>query len=560
MKTPQVNLTGRDYQALLSVLRQKIPYYLSEWTDHNDSDFGIVLLQLFSYVADILHFYLDRMQNEAYLPTVYERDNLINLLKLIDYRMAGAVPASVDLTFILSQAYSQNVTIPEGDKCQSLGDEVIYFETDNDLIIPAGQLSGTVSATEGQSGEETLGASDGTAYQKFVINASPVIDGTLKVFIGSEEWAEVDSLALSEADAKEYYTQRDAGDKITVFFGDDSQGKIPPSGAEITAEYRTGGGERGNLGPDTITIINSSILYQGTPIAVSVANQEKASGGADRESAEHAKSHAPLQLRALNRCVTDEDYETLSEGYTGVGRAKCSPREPYTYRLVDLHIVPNGGGLPSEELKTGLQSYLEGKKMVNDILTVKDPEYVSIDIQGTVYVKPTYVQAIVEAAVKAAIEDFFAYDGNYVDFGQGIFASDLYRLVDGMDGVDYVDFEKLCRRPVVKYDIWSGTAIFGEIVISSLTKEETWTVALTSPTEFKVTGSLSGEQLNTGTFDEEYVSDRGEIAFTITAGSQANKTGDKATFKTSRLVGNVNLSGSEFPVKGDVGLTFSGGS
>ena len=52
MKTPQIQYSNKDYQTLLSVLKQKIPYYLSEWTDHNDSDFGIVLLQLFSYVAD----------------------------------------------------------------------------------------------------------------------------------------------------------------------------------------------------------------------------------------------------------------------------------------------------------------------------------------------------------------------------------------------------------------------------------------------------------------------------------------------------------------------------
>jgi uncharacterized phage protein gp47/JayE len=560
MKTPQISYTPRDYSSLLAELKQKIPYYLPEWTDHNDSDFGIVLLQLFSYVADILHFYLDRMLNEAFLPTVYSRENLINLLKLIDYKLAGAVPATVNLTFTLGQAYAEDVTIPAGTECQSVGDETIYFETDEDLVIPASQLSGEVSATEGQSGEETLGTSDGTAYQKFVINASPVIDGTLKILVGGEEWTEVDSLALSDPDAKEYYTQRDADEKITVFFGDDSQGKVPPNGAEIIARYRVGGGTRGNLGPNTITIINSPILHQGMPITVGVTNPEAASGGADRESAEHAKAHGPLQLRALNRCVTEEDYKTLAEGYTGVARAKCSPREPQTYRLVDLYIVPHGGGLPSDTLKSGLQSYLEEKKMVNDILTVKDPQYVSIDVQGTVYVKPSYVRTVVEAAVLEVLDDFFAYDSDYADFGQGIFLSDLYRLLDEVEGVDHVDLDKLARVPVVKYEIWSGDAVFGDVAISGSTKEETWTVELVSPAEFKVTGSVSGEQANTGIFGTEYTSDKGEVTFTITEGSRACKAGDRATFKTSKLVGNINLAGSEFPQKGTVNLSFTGGS
>ncbi len=448
MKTPQIDYTSKNYQSLLAELKQKIPYYLPEWTDHNDSDFGIVLLQMFSHIADILHFYLDRTLNEAFLPTaflptVYSRENLINLLKLIDYKLAGAVPATVNLAFTLGQVYAEDVSIPKGTECQSVGDATIYYETDDDLVIPAGQLSGELGATEGQSGEETLGTSDGTAYQKFAVNASPIIDGTLKVFVDGEEWAEVDSLALSAADAKEYYTQRDADEKITVFFGDDSQGKIPLDGSEITCQYRTGGGVRGNLGPNTITIIDSTILHQGSPISVSVTNNEVASGGADRELAEHAKAQAPLQLRALNRCVTEDDYETLAQGYAGVARARCSPIEPKSYRAIDLYIVPNGGGLPSESLKAGLQAYLEEKRMVLDILTVQDPEYVFINLEGIVFIKTTYVQTVVESAVTEALDNFFDYTSEYVDFGRDIYLSDLYRLLDEIEGVDHVDLGSL---------------------------------------------------------------------------------------------------------------------
>jgi phage-related baseplate assembly protein len=106
---------------------------------------------------------------------------------------------------------------------------------------------------------------------------------------------------------------------------------------------------------------------------------------------------------------------------------------------VDLYIVPHGGCLPSDILKSGLQSYLEEKKMVNDILTVMAPEYVSIDIEGTIYVKATYVRTVVEVEVLKVLDNFFAHDSDYVDFGRGIFLSDLYRLLDEVEGVDHVD-------------------------------------------------------------------------------------------------------------------------
>ena len=45
-----------------------------------------MLVEAFAYIADLLSFYLDRQPNETYLPTAAERQNLINLCKLIGYR------------------------------------------------------------------------------------------------------------------------------------------------------------------------------------------------------------------------------------------------------------------------------------------------------------------------------------------------------------------------------------------------------------------------------------------------------------------------------------------
>ena len=622
MKTSQINYSDRDYQVLFSALKEKITYYLSEWTDHNDSDFGIALLQLLSYAADILHYYLDRMANEAYLPTVSQRENLINLLKLIDYELSSAVPATVDLTFTLGQAYTADVTIPAGTECQSVTDksvdETIYFETNSDMVLPSGTadayeenqlhdadgeftedvvgwtvknlvteesaevtsfvdsgqlsfdtdlfpngdegygfISGKVSATEGRNGSESMGNSDGSAYQQFAINTTPIIDGTLKVFVDGVEWAEKDSLALSEHDAEEYYIQRDADEKITVFFGDDSQGKIPANEAEITTEYRIGGGARGNLGPNTINIINSTILHQGSPISVDVTNAGSSSGGADRETAEHAKLQAPRELRTLNRCVTQDDYESLALGFTGVARAKVDPSEPLSYRKVDLYIIPEGGGLPSQSLKDDLAAFLEDKRMINDMLEVKDPEYVTVNMEITIFYLKTYVASTVEQAVSYALDDFFNYASTHIDFGRGIYLSDLYRLIDAIEGVDHVDIDKIYRVVVVEYKIWESDASFSEIVISSTTKEETWTVVFIDAAHFQVSGSISGAQINTGEIDIEYVSDNGEVTFTVNSGTIPVEIGDKASFKVSRLTSNLTLSKSEFPQKGTFNLTLS---
>ncbi len=292
---------------------------------------------------------------------------------------------------------------------------------------------------------------------------------------------------------------------------------------------------------------------------MNVTNENAASGGAERETAEHAKKQAPLELRALNRCVTKDDYESIAISYSGVARAKTSHSEPLSYRNVDLYIIPEGGGVPSEGLKTGLADFLEDKRMVNDILVVKNPEYVTIDIEATIYHLGTYVESTIGQAITGALDEFFAYNSDKVDFGRGIYLSDLYRLLDAVEGVDHVDLDKIYRVPVVISVIGEldTAGVFSDIEISATTKEETWTVIFTDSTHFNVTGSVSGDQINTGTVDVAYVSDGGEVTFTINSGVVTINTDDKATFKVSKLVGNITLSENEFPQQGTFTFSFT---
>ncbi len=617
----QIEYTNKDYDTLIVALKEKITYYLSEWTDHNETDFGIALLELLCATADVLHYYLNKTANEAFFPTVTQRTNLINLLKLIDYNMSSATPATTTLRFELAEIKAGDVIIPLGTECQSVTDEtlgyVIYFETDSSLTLPIGvadsyeanqlkdslasfhsgmvgwtvknietdlsavvtvfvssaQLTfsfdlfpvgnekygfiiGDVDATEGQSGSESLGVSDGSAYQQYIVAGTPIIDGTLIVKVDGTTWIQKNSLAASGPADQHYYVQRDADDQITVFFGDDSNGKIPPNTQSVTSEFRAGGGIRGNIAADTIQIINDDILYGGSPVSASVTNPAATIGGTDRETMEYAKLHAPETLKTLGRAVTEGDYKELSEAFSGVARASIVPNEIFQYKLIDLYIIPDGGGLPSQALKDNLLAYLDDKRMVNDVITIKDPIYVQIEMTGAVTVLSSYVNAVVEAAVDAALDAFF--DLSNIDFGGDLYLSDFYRLIDEIEGVDHLELSKFTRVPDPIYVIWSGDATIGTVTISATTIAETWEIILTSATTFTVEGSISGVQVNTGTFGVAYTSDDNEIAFTVTTGGTPCQTSDKATFKTSLFVGSVIVD-YEFPTQGPINLTYSGG-
>jgi predicted phage baseplate assembly protein len=79
----------RTFQDLVDEAKRRIPLYCPEWTDHNVSDPGVMLIELFAWMVDILLYRLNE---------VPERD-FLKFLDLIGARPRPAVPAIAELTF-----------------------------------------------------------------------------------------------------------------------------------------------------------------------------------------------------------------------------------------------------------------------------------------------------------------------------------------------------------------------------------------------------------------------------------------------------------------------------
>jgi hypothetical protein len=210
---PPIHYDSRDYESIVADLINLIPFFTPEWTDHNPSDFGIVLVQQFAAMGDVIHFYIDRAAGEAFLPTAIKRESVINLLKLIDYQMSGATASSVDLTFATATTLLDDIDLPAGTQCQTAGADPVFFETTVATSIPAGSLDVVVGAVEGASFEENpLGISTGTAFQRFIATNNPIIDASIQVFVKEgavfEEWTRVDSFIDSTASSGQNYRRQ----------------------------------------------------------------------------------------------------------------------------------------------------------------------------------------------------------------------------------------------------------------------------------------------------------------------------------------------------------------
>jgi len=89
--------------------------------------------------------------------------------------------------------------------------------------------------------------------------ASPVIENSQHIFVdegaGPTEWSFYDNLIDANADTAAYTTYTDENGALNIIFGDNVNGRIPSNGALLTATYRTGGGNVGNVGANMLKTI-----------------------------------------------------------------------------------------------------------------------------------------------------------------------------------------------------------------------------------------------------------------------------------------------------------------
>ncbi|TAM62891.1 MAG: putative baseplate assembly protein [Rhodanobacter sp.] len=98
-------------------------------------DPAMALLDAWAVGADVLSFYQERIANEGYLRTATERRSVLELARLVDYRLRPGVAASVYLTYTVEKD-SPPVTIAAGARAQSIpapGEQMQTFETADPL-------------------------------------------------------------------------------------------------------------------------------------------------------------------------------------------------------------------------------------------------------------------------------------------------------------------------------------------------------------------------------------------------------------------------------------------
>jgi hypothetical protein len=366
---PKTAFSGLDYQNILEDvinLVQDNPNYNTNWDNFLSSDAGRMLIEIYAYITDQLATRVDWVVNEGYLSTATQKRSVMRLLKIIGYNftLPFASVAAVSTTttngsfpgtYYLSSAYdalegtltpfSLNVT-------NTLGATTTFELIDYDATTEKYNYK---IGSKVESNSEDLNFYEGVTYVEdftsntdngysFTLSNGPVIEKSVRLYfvngLVEEEMLEVNSFLDPEAQAEDdgegnaygipFVLEVNEDETVTVETG--TTALLPDlarrinNNDQIKAFYRTGGGPSGNIPSQTINTTRtlSVELDAGgdTIVQIALINNNQGTGGTEGETAEHAATYAPLQLRTSNKAVSAEDYDTLLNSNNSVLTAK----------------------------------------------------------------------------------------------------------------------------------------------------------------------------------------------------------------------------------------------
>ena len=300
-----------------------------------------------------------------------------------------------------------------------------------------------VAATHGETVQEILGSANASQpNQSFALKQSPLTylsrpsgqgaASTLQVWVNDLRWQEQPSLLAAAPNARVFTTSRQDSGTVTIRFGDGTHGARPPTGStNVRATYRKGIGLSGNVPAGGI---NQAL--DRPPGLRAVVNPSDATGGADPDQPEDARTSAPLHVLTLERVVSLTDYQDFSRAFAGVARALATWTWTGRTRGVVVTVAGPGGEVldPNGETIGNLAAALRSSGNPYVPVTVLPHQPQTFAVAGLVSVDTTtYDTGLVLAAVRASLGAAFGFDARAL--GQGVAQSEVIAAIQSLPGV-----------------------------------------------------------------------------------------------------------------------------
>ncbi|MDJ0313096.1 baseplate J/gp47 family protein [Arthrobacter sp. H35-D1] len=479
MSIPIPNLDDRSFADLVESARERIRQIDPDWTDLSVHDPGMVLIEAFAHLTDMLMYRLNRVPEKLY--AVY--------LNLLGTALRPPSAAETILEFTRVAAGGNEMLIPRGTQVGGApglpGTPQPLFVTTADGVLPANAAGVKIHAVDATFYDAVLiGTGTGRPGQTFTLPNSPAVSGpgmaiAVEVSDGSElvsgEAVLVDGAAYRYCREVEAFADARPGETAvrvdrssgTISFAwwngtDHDRPGVPAPGAQIRAWYRCGGGERGNVAAGNLSVLRTQIS------GLRVSNPEPATGGREAEPLQDALRRAPQDFQARDRAVTARDYEALAVRNGAVARSRAFTRKdawefanPGEVEVVLVPQIPDvsrpDGRVDAESLaaheredvRLEVERYLQERATIGAQPVVRWGLYKQVLVQAIVVVRPEEDPEAVRTRISRRLAQSInplptGLPGYGSGFGKALRVSNLFRIMEEAEpGVKYVESVRL---------------------------------------------------------------------------------------------------------------------
>ena len=467
------------------------------------SPFG-QLLSVISNIAELIFTYISHTAEELNIRTAQNIESIQGLAQLAGHEAyrGGSAYGVMGIKLNTSNDFEGNhIKIKNFSKFSINETGCVYFmnlPTDTIKLSVGGNSFVSVPFMQGEIESQTF-TSNGTALQSF----NPVIKGmtdhdNIAVRVNGKEWRKVNSLYDMPAydddnpEASECFIVKTSPTiGISIFFGNDSFGQIPPEGALIEVVYIKTSGMAGNSNSMglTYTFIDMGIDEYGNEVDLNevliVETIAPPMLGTNYEDPEFTKAIAPKASKSFV-LATPENYVSFLSKYNQYSFI-------YAYHTKDddditddnviyLKIIPNIKKklsssedyfeVPVSEFvldkyeKESLMGALEnsGRMLIGSEVEIVDPEVKYFTINIIIRYFENADRSSISSNIRSLLNKYFLN----INRSDIIPKSDLISLVESIEGVDTCDVffvnkdNEMAKRNGYYYDEFGDMILVGK--------------------------------------------------------------------------------------------------
>lgn len=437
-------------------------------------------------------FLLNMVASEMWQDSAVLRDSAVSHSKELNYVPRSRVSSTALVNVTVSPTDNPSiVVIPKFysfvSQSQSTGRSYI-FSTDEPIVIRnngGSFVANNVQIFEGRVVTEFFVANSSVRY----LISSPNVDiSSIQVNVQNSQTDTANTnydyaenlYGLSDASTV-YFLQGAEANKYEILFGNGITGRKMVDGNVVKVTYRDCSASDG----DGIALFSPAGAISGyTNVTVATVNNQRSSGGAERESIESIKFNAPRHYATQGRAINQGDYETIIrqkfpvvQSLSVYGGENLPQKQ---YGKVAISAKPYGGQTLTQAVKNSIASYISEINSVEIIPIFVDPEFFYTEIKSDVYYNTDATSKTtndMEATVLTAIMSFGT--NNLSDYRKNLYRSRLETAINSADNsiVSNQTMTRVIKRKspfigvgqtvIINYNTALNTTVIGQRAIES---------------------------------------------------------------------------------------------